>query len=199
MVSRTVYSWSPRPLSRPPPQLSMYSQRGLIESTPLWPCEPLKWLIHARTIMSATVVIPQQQQQQPVEVVSNARGGGYRAFLTKPARLWQRNKTAPLLDPSSADDTNKLRTAATVVASSTATATKKPKVKLSLALRETAANNVFKMSTINDSGVYLPPSPCEDSKRDHWLEMDQDELIFRLPSPDRLTKDHCFYTPSATI
>ncbi|KAI8139738.1 hypothetical protein BJV82DRAFT_492550, partial [Fennellomyces sp. T-0311] len=68
---------------------------------------------------------------------------------------------------------------------------------------ETAKGDIFKLSTINDSGVYLPPSPCEDSKRDHWLDIDQDELVFRLPSPDRLTthsgEEHSFYTPSATI
>lgn len=74
---------------------------------------------------------------------------------------------------------------------------------MTVPLRETAKGEVYKLSTINDLGVFMPPSPCEDSKRDHWLDIDQEELVFRLPSPDCLTTHsggaHSFFTPSATI
>ncbi|ORY93353.1 hypothetical protein BCR43DRAFT_496774 [Syncephalastrum racemosum] len=70
------------------------------------------------------------------------------------------------------------------------------------ALKETKKGEIYKLSTINDSGVYLPPSPCEDSKRDHWIELDEDIMAFRLPSPECLTaktQPHSFFTPSASL
>ncbi|KAL0075571.1 hypothetical protein J3Q64DRAFT_1774901 [Phycomyces blakesleeanus] len=72
-----------------------------------------------------------------------------------------------------------------------------------IALRETAKDEIYELSTVNDSGLYLPPSPCEETKRDHWVGIDQEAMIFRLPSPAHLTtqpgQKHCFFTPSTTI
>ncbi|KAG2218402.1 hypothetical protein INT45_011590 [Circinella minor] len=153
----------------------------------------------------STVIITQRQQEAAQQKQSNG-SGGYRSFLNKPARLFQRsNKTAPLIDMNNNnDDVEKQQVKPIEVSDSkNKKSNKRNKNKLSLALIETGKNDIFKLSTINDSGFFLPPSPCEDSKRDHWLDIDQDELAFRMPSPDRLTthssEKHCFYTPSATI
>ncbi|KAI9498336.1 hypothetical protein BDB00DRAFT_783968 [Zychaea mexicana] len=83
----------------------------------------------------------------------------------------------------------------------------KPDPHQTSALQEAAKAEVYKLSTVNDSGVFLPPSPKLDSKRDHWVELDEEALAFRLPSPERLTtygsndkKQYpTFYTPSAVV
>ncbi|KAG2223032.1 hypothetical protein INT45_008233 [Circinella minor] len=74
------------------------------------------------------------------------------------------------------------------------------------ALREAAKAEVYKLSIVNDSGIFLPPSPKLDSKRDNWIEMDEEAMSFRLPSPECLTtygnNDKTiptFYTPSAMV
>lgn len=131
----------------------------------------------------------------------------------------------PIVVATNEDDTVDNNNATTTMTTATTTTTtvlpSKSKPKLSIhtpfsilkksaadprdnvALVETAKGQVYKLSTINDSGVYLPPSPCEDGKHDHWLDIDQETMAFRLPSPDRLTthsgEGHCFHTPSATI
>ncbi|KAI9477698.1 hypothetical protein BDB00DRAFT_879404 [Zychaea mexicana] len=149
--------------------------------------------------MSAVVIAQQQQQQQPQQPPGTS-SGGYRSLLSKPARLWQRsNKTAPLVDEKSPS------VQPIDVPKNSSNSNKRNENKLTIVLRETAKGDIFKLSTINDSGFFLPPSPCEDSKRDHWLDIDQDELAFRLPSPDRLTthsgdkEQRSFFTPSATF
>ncbi|KAI7869553.1 hypothetical protein BDF14DRAFT_1722427 [Spinellus fusiger] len=71
-----------------------------------------------------------------------------------------------------------------------------------ITLREAANKEVYELSTVNDSGVYLPPSPSNE-KHDHWLVIDQEAMAFRLPSPRHLTtqsgEKHCFFTPSTTV
>ncbi|CAM0141648.1 hypothetical protein VKS41_000755 [Umbelopsis sp. WA50703] len=62
---------------------------------------------------------------------------------------------------------------------------------------------LYKLSTINDSGIYMPPSPAEEES-DQWVNSDEGYFDFHLPSPDRLTVQHGankntafnFYTPS---
>lgn len=62
---------------------------------------------------------------------------------------------------------------------------------------------LYKLSTINDSGIYMPPSPAEEES-DQWVNNDEGYFDFHLPSPDRLTVQHGanknssfnFYTPS---
>jgi hypothetical protein len=62
---------------------------------------------------------------------------------------------------------------------------------------------LYKLSTINDSGIYMPPSPTEEKNADQWNN-DEGYFDFYLPSPDRLTVQHAankdseynFYTPS---
>ncbi|KAI7881437.1 hypothetical protein K492DRAFT_177043 [Lichtheimia hyalospora FSU 10163] len=138
---------------------------------------------------TALAISPQQQQQQATMADAATVPSRYKSLLSRPARLFQRsNKTAPLVDASTPKSMMEEK----------ARMTNKPKP-MTLALRENSMSNVFKLSTINGSGEYLPPSPCEDSKRDHWLDVDQDELVFRLPSTDRLTKENCLFTPSATM
>ncbi|KAJ8656208.1 hypothetical protein O0I10_008002 [Lichtheimia ornata] len=145
--------------------------------------------------MSTALTLPPPQQQQQGTMADAAAAAAaaparYKSLLSRPARLFQRsNKTAPLVDATSPKP---------MMEEKAKMANKKPK-SMTLALRENSMSDVFKLSTINGSGEYLPPSPCEDSKRDHWLDVDQDELAFRLPSTDRLTKENCFFTPSATM
>ncbi|KAI7850453.1 hypothetical protein BDC45DRAFT_518342 [Circinella umbellata] len=153
----------------------------------------------------STAIITQRQQEAAQQKQSNG-SSGHRSFLSKPARLFQRsNKTAPFIETNNHDDDNEKHKVKPIEVSDSKNKnnSKRNKNKLSLALIETGKNDIFKLSTINDSGFFLPPSPCEDSKRDHWLDIDQDELAFRMPSPDRLTthsgEKHCFYTPSATM
>ncbi|KAI9279514.1 hypothetical protein BC943DRAFT_331724 [Umbelopsis sp. AD052] len=69
--------------------------------------------------------------------------------------------------------------------------------------RNKTAAQLYKLSTINDSGIYMPPSPTEE-KGDQWVSSDENYFDFHLPSPDRLTVQHAankesqynFYTPS---
>ncbi|KAI8379591.1 uncharacterized protein BYT42DRAFT_569314 [Radiomyces spectabilis] len=126
--------------------------------------------------------------------------------LLKPVKFWQRNsKTAENPTDSNIDegaithDYTKEKPA--IVVTSSPTSNKRlSKHMPTIALRESGKDEVFKLSTVNDSGVYLPPSPCEDSKRDHWLETEESET-FVIPSPDCLTThynhgQHEFFTPS---
>ncbi|ORY91844.1 hypothetical protein BCR43DRAFT_566176 [Syncephalastrum racemosum] len=101
----------------------------------------------------------------------------FKSLISRPSmRLWRSNKTAPF-------DANK----------------KPVQEEKVVELKETGKNEIYELSTINDSGVYLPPQAEPASKRDRWLEVHEDDLTFRLPSPDRLTKSHLFFTPSSTI
>lgn len=69
--------------------------------------------------------------------------------------------------------------------------------------RRSKEAQLYKLSTINDSGIYMPPSPSEE-KADQWVSNDEGYFDFHLPSPDRLTVQHAankdsqynFYTPS---
>ncbi|CDS13910.1 hypothetical protein LRAMOSA06083 [Lichtheimia ramosa] len=140
--------------------------------------------------MSTALAISSHQQQQQATMADASAPARYKSLLSRPARLFQRsNKTAPLMDS----------TPKSMMEEKTMLMTNKKPKPMTLALRENSMSDVFKLSTINGSGEYLPPSPCEDSKRDHWLDVDQDALAFRLPSTDRLTKENCFFTPSATM
>lgn len=150
----------------------------------------LYFLLFLIIMSTALTIAPQQPQQGTMADAAAAAPARYKSLLSRPARLFQRsNKTAPLVDSTSPKP---------MMEEKVKMANKKPK-SMTLALRENSMSDVFKLSTINGSGEYLPPSPCEDSKRDHWLDVDQDELAFRLPSTDRLTKENCFFTPSATM
>ncbi|KAH8551640.1 hypothetical protein BGW37DRAFT_491718 [Umbelopsis sp. PMI_123] len=69
--------------------------------------------------------------------------------------------------------------------------------------RSSKIAQLYKLSTINDSGIYMPPSPTED-KIDQWDNIGEGYFEFHPPSPDRLTVQHAanknsqfnFYTPS---
>ncbi|KAF7731930.1 hypothetical protein EC973_007761 [Apophysomyces ossiformis] len=146
----------------------------------------------------------------------------YKSIL-KPVKFWQRsNKTAPVLEEQEQNDEHIKTVIAAENDNEEVTSQTKSKPKLSIqtsfslfkkqsitaqndnpAMVETAVGQVYKLSVINDSGIYLPPSPCEHIKHDHWLDIDQETMAFQLPSHDRLTthsgEAHCFHTPSATM
>lgn len=127
----------------------------------------------------------------------------YKSFL-KPGKFWQKsNKVATTTTTSNEEKKHTKYTIAMPPALTLAG----HKVENTTALRETAKGQVYKLSTINDSGIYLPPSPTLDSKRDHWIELDERAHAFKLPGPECLTtrtdengKKHCsFFTPSAIV
>lgn len=110
-------------------------------------------------------------------LIAPAEQPKFKSLISRPSiRLWRSNKTAPL------------------------EASKKPaQEERVVALKETGKNEIYELSTINDSGVYLPPKSEPASKHDRWLEVDEGDLVFRLPKPECLTKSHLFFTPSSTI
>jgi hypothetical protein len=70
------------------------------------------------------------------------------------------------------------------------------------ALTESGKTEVYKLSTIDDTGIYVPPSPTIQGKRDHWIEIEEEQDFF-LPSSECLTtyvgEKHDFYTPSTFV
>ncbi|GAN03586.1 hypothetical protein MAM1_0043d03041 [Mucor ambiguus] len=73
-----------------------------------------------------------------------------------------------------------------------------------VALTESGKSEVYKLSTIDDTGVYMPPSPSITGKRDHWIEVNEDDMMdFHLPDSACLTthvgEKHHFYTPSTFV
>lgn len=73
-----------------------------------------------------------------------------------------------------------------------------------VALTESGKSEVYKLSTIDDSGLYMPPSPTLEGKRDHWVEIAEEDMMdFHLPSSDCLTtfygEKHDFFTPSSFV
>lgn len=73
-----------------------------------------------------------------------------------------------------------------------------------VALTESGKSEVYKLSTIDNTGVYMPPSPSITGKRDHWIEVNEDDMMdFHLPDSACLTthvgEKHDFYTPSTFV
>jgi hypothetical protein len=73
-----------------------------------------------------------------------------------------------------------------------------------VALTESGKAEVYKLSTIDDTGLYMPPSPSLQGKRDHWIEVTEDDMMdFHLPSSECLTthvgEKHDFFTPSTLV
>ncbi|KAK4510014.1 uncharacterized protein ATC70_006183 [Mucor velutinosus] len=73
-----------------------------------------------------------------------------------------------------------------------------------VALTESGKTEVYKLSTIDDTGAYMPPSPSITGKRDHWIEVNEDDMMdFHLPDSACLTthvgEKHDFYTPSTFV
>lgn len=136
----------------------------------------------------------------------------YRSMF-RPTKLWRTNKTAPMM-PASDDKTEEKP--GLVDTPTSPSMMKMPTMKLpspslpsfhkkpdnSMALKETGKNEVYELSTVNDSGVYLAPAPIQ-GKHDHWLGVDEDAFRFSLPSNDCLTtmsgRPHSFYTPSSVM
>jgi hypothetical protein len=57
---------------------------------------------------------------------------------------------------------------------------------------------LIKLSTVNGSGIYLPPSPSDENNRNedyftHFKTQDN----FHIPRCDKLTHQRNFYTPSS--
>ncbi|KAL0081711.1 hypothetical protein J3Q64DRAFT_1755039 [Phycomyces blakesleeanus] len=67
-----------------------------------------------------------------------------------------------------------------------------------LSVQHTAPTEVYELSMVSDTGVYIPP--IEEKIRDHWVDISQ-PAEFDLPSPECLTTalggPHEFFTPSA--
>ncbi|CEP09397.1 hypothetical protein [Parasitella parasitica] len=81
--------------------------------------------------------------------------------------------------------------------------TRKPSGSPTAALVESREAEIYKLSTIDDAGVYIPPSPGVTDKRDHWIDVNEDVMMnFHLPDLACLTSvgdKHNFFTPSTFI
>lgn len=150
----------------------------------------------------------------------------YKSFM-KPVKFWQksstRQKEAPIDDLIN-KDYNSQR--GTTITEEQATEQEAPKKKIRksgylpslpfgqkstarspvpvVALTESGKAEVYKLSTINNTGLYMPPSPNLQGKRDHWIEVDEDDMMeFHLPSSECLTthvgEKHDFFTPSTLV
>lgn len=124
----------------------------------------------------------------------------YKSFM-KPVKFWQ--KATPKEVVTSADNENLQDEEETVQVKSSGfipsfgLGKKKP----SQALVETKKGEIYKLSSIDVDGVYVPPSPGLQGKRDHWI--DAVDIDFYLPSSECLTthvgEKHDFFTPSSTF
>ncbi|KAI8993641.1 hypothetical protein BDB01DRAFT_776993 [Pilobolus umbonatus] len=68
-----------------------------------------------------------------------------------------------------------------------------------VALEENGLTEVYKLSTIDNNGLYNVPSPTLHGKKDHWVESTDELTDFKLPDATCLTsnnKEHEFFTPS---
>ncbi|KAI8644186.1 hypothetical protein BD408DRAFT_340992 [Parasitella parasitica] len=71
------------------------------------------------------------------------------------------------------------------------------------ALVESRISEIFKLSTIDDAGAYIPPSPGITDKRDHWIDVNETDMMdFHLLDSACLTsvgEKHDFFTPSTFV
>ena len=56
---------------------------------------------------------------------------------------------------------------------------------------------LIKLSTVNCSGIYLPPSPNDElNNNQDYFDFSETKETFQLPCDDKLTRKRQFYTPS---
>ncbi|KAI8882575.1 hypothetical protein K501DRAFT_285788 [Backusella circina FSU 941] len=144
----------------------------------------------------------------------------YKSFI-KPVKFWDRpsSKVAPAQDQDqeqvkevvtqSPPQHNGLLSSfsfsrKTVVPSSPSGHSYLEKTDVNVALKETGKGEIYKLSTVDDAGIYMPPSPNLQGKRDHWIEVNEDIMDFHLPSSECLTtmeddNKRGFYTPSSFV
>ncbi|KAI8068507.1 hypothetical protein BC940DRAFT_318815 [Gongronella butleri] len=133
--------------------------------------------------------------------------------MIRPSKLWKSNKTAPAETPDVKEAPSMVPTV-TAIEPSPLKHTKtlmafpsmkmKPKMTVPL-LSPRHHKEVYELSTVNDSGVYLAPPAAAEVAKDHPLWADDamdDAVVFDLPALDCLTTTHgphSFYTPSSTL
>ncbi|KAI8334103.1 hypothetical protein BD560DRAFT_414657 [Blakeslea trispora] len=129
----------------------------------------------------------------------------YKSFM-KPSRFWKSAST-PIV-PQQQDELIDEKTPTITSTKSTSympTFTfKKSNSNTMVALEESCQTEVYKLSTIDQTGFYMPPSPTLQGKKDHWIEVNEEEIMgFRLPSSECLTshtnEKHDFFTPSSFV
>ncbi|GAA5796226.1 hypothetical protein HPULCUR_001596 [Helicostylum pulchrum] len=127
----------------------------------------------------------------------------YKSFM-KPVKFWQKSVRKEI--DTNDDDTQPTKVEGQLKSSSMIPSfgfTKKAAYTTPTALTETKKGEVYKLSTIDNTGIYMPPSPSLDGKRDHWIDIDEDLMDFKLPGSECLTthvgEKHDFFTPSATF
>ncbi|CAO3594279.1 unnamed protein product [Absidia cylindrospora] len=138
----------------------------------------------------------------------------YRSMFKPQKFIWKNNKTSPTGSQGSRDTTNSLPSEEEVIVPHSMmklSGMKLPSPSIpsfgkkhsnATAPKETGKDEVYELSTVNDSGVYL--TPTTNGKHDHWLDVDdEDAFCHSLPSHDCLTtvsgRPHSFYTPSSII
>ncbi|KAG2193580.1 uncharacterized protein EV154DRAFT_496436 [Mucor mucedo] len=125
----------------------------------------------------------------------------YKSFM-KPVKFWQKaapKEIATVDDTESQqeiEETTQVKTNGFIP--SFGLSKKKPSQQ---AFVETKKGEIYKLSTIDVDGMYAPPSPGLQGKRDHWI--DAVDMDFYLPSSECLTthvgEKHDFFTPSSTF
>ncbi|KAI8052607.1 uncharacterized protein B0P05DRAFT_562148 [Gilbertella persicaria] len=121
----------------------------------------------------------------------------YSSFM-KPTKFWQKSTSSPAIPQhESPQETRNSYLPSLKFKKSKSTSTV-------IALEESGKSEVYKLSTIDHTGIYMPPSPGLSGKRDHWIEVNEDKMMdFHLPSSDCLTRHinekHDFYTPSSFV
>jgi hypothetical protein len=146
----------------------------------------------------------------------------YKSFI-KPVKFWERpsSKVAPAQDEEQVQEVKEIvipkppqHTGGLLSSfsfSRKAAAPSSPpahsyldKTGVNVALKETAKGEIYKLSTVDDAGMYMPPSPNLQGKRDHWIDVNEDIMDFYLPSSECLTtpeqdNKRGFYTPSSFV
>lgn len=124
----------------------------------------------------------------------------YKSFM-KPVKFWQRSSPKEVTiddNKNHQDDEETPQIKNNGFIPSFGLSKKKPSQQ---ALTETKKGEIYKLSTIDNDGMYAPPSPGLQGKRDHWI--DTADVDFYLPSSECLTthvgEKHDFFTPSSTF
>ncbi|KAI7897956.1 uncharacterized protein BX663DRAFT_526581 [Cokeromyces recurvatus] len=145
-----------------------------------------------------------------VSATSETSTTTYKSFI-KPIKFWQKSERGSSIDElikrdyCEEEDKNKQVAKKKLLPSASSFSFAKKKSAI-VALKESGETEVYKLSTIDDTtGLYIPPSPTLESKRDHWVEINEEDIMdFYLPMnseclTSHVNERHEFYTPSSYV
>ncbi|ORX54065.1 hypothetical protein DM01DRAFT_1407576 [Hesseltinella vesiculosa] len=118
--------------------------------------------------------------------------------MLKVPRLWKSSKTSPEEDAKTTAPTPPPKTMLPIVKKKLPLASPMSSVP-TISLGAGNKKEIYELSTVNDSGVYLPPS-TNTKEQPSWAEEQDPNHVFYMPTLDCLTTGpHSFYTPSSTL